>query len=69
MWRRYVHELVLARDDPAAAARQTRLLSGRSSATVRSREPGPADRRNDTGVDKAYDREYLSIDRKRMRQN
>ena len=63
-----MHELVLARDDPAAAARQTRL-SGRSSATVRSREPGPADRRSDTGVDKAYDREYLSVDRKRMRQN
>ena len=69
LWRKFVTDMVVARDDPLAAERQQRALLARSTATVRGREPGPNDRKKEEpGMDRAYDREYLAVDRKRLRQ-
>ncbi|BDA46960.1 Transcription elongation regulator 1 [Coccomyxa sp. Obi] len=64
LWRRYVEDITMERDNPAAAARRGRLIS--SSRTAR----GP--HLNDAAgavTDKAYEREYLAHDRKRIRRD
>jgi hypothetical protein len=59
-----VDDIRLERDNPSAAARRTRI-TGRPAA-----RPGP--HLNDAAgavTDKAYEREYLAHDRKRIRRD
>ena len=69
LWRRFVDDIILERDDPEAAARRGRVLAqGRPSGGVR----GGARLLNDgegAVTDKAYEREYLAPDRKRIRRD
>ena len=65
LWRRFVEDVLLERDDPETAARRLRL-SGRSRASERER---PAALRDEQQPDKAYEREYLAHDRKRLRRD
>lgn len=75
LWRRYVQEIVQERDDPRAAERRRGRLSSQGQATAaapaRERDSRVCDRgtRDTTvdGVDRAYQREYHDVDRKRMR--
>ena len=64
LWRRFVEDIILERDDPAAAARRGRLTSSSRSA----RGPHLNDA-SGTVTDKAYEREYLAHDRKRIRRD
>ena len=76
LWRRYVEEIIQERDDPRAAEMRRGKLSSRGSvgaaASARERDARTRDRSTrdvDDGVDKAYQREYLEVDRKRLRHN
>ena len=70
LWARFVADLILERDDPTAAARRARLprsgarLTGNASRDGRGRPPFLKDAGD--GPDKAYEREYLEPDRKRV---
>jgi hypothetical protein len=64
LWRRFVEDIILERDNPAAAARRGRLTS--SSRTARGPHLNDA---SGTVTDKAYEREYLAHDRKRIRRD
>ena len=71
LWRRFVEEIVLERDDPRAASMRKGKLASRAPlppppALARDARRERASRADD-GVDKAYQREYLEVDRKRMR--
>lgn len=56
LWRRYVEDIVMEREDPAALARRARM-GGRTVARPMIK------------TDKAYEREYLEPDRKRVRRD
>ncbi|KAK9805328.1 hypothetical protein WJX73_002568 [Symbiochloris irregularis] len=71
LWRRFVGEMVMEQRDPAAAEQRKARLPSRSNAPS-SHAAGREDRRDRRerdagGVDRAYQREYLEVDRKRMR--
>ncbi|CAL5224177.1 g6817 [Coccomyxa viridis] len=64
-WRHFVEDIRLERDDPAAASRRGRVsLAGRTN-------KGRVQLKDDAGAvtDKAYEREYLAHDRKRIRRD
>lgn len=66
LWRRFVDEIILERDDPERSARRGRsTMRGRRS----EQERAPAFRDGNEQTDKAYDREYLAHDRKRLRRD
>ena len=61
LWRRYVEDIVMEREDPAALARRARM-GGRTVARPMTRDVSAV-------TDKAYEREYLEPDRKRVRRD
>ncbi|KAK9822389.1 hypothetical protein WJX81_007697 [Elliptochloris bilobata] len=61
LWRRYVEDIVLERDNPEALARRARM-GGRTIARPMTRDVSAV-------TDKAYEREYLEPDRKRLRRD
>jgi len=61
LWRRYVEDIVLERDNPEALARRARM-GGRTVARPLGRDVSAV-------TDKAYEREYLEPDRKRVRRD
>ena len=65
LWRRFVDDMILERDDPAAAARRGRLIGTRHAAGARKLlNDGEG-----AVTDKAYEREYLAPDRKRIKRD
>lgn len=65
LWRRFVDDVILERDDPAAAARRGRLVGARPTAAGRKLlNDGEG-----AVTDKAYEREYLAPDRKRIKRD
>ena len=62
LWRRFVEEIILERDDPSSLAGRGRV-SGKGGRSAASK----ATLRDTDDTDKAYEREYLSHDRKRMK--
>ena len=69
-----MEEIVQERDDPRAAEKRRGKLSSRGTTAAaasgrerdsRTRDRGARDA--DDGVDRAYQREYLEVDRKRLR--
>ena len=65
LWKRYVDELILERDDPSKLAGRSRVASkGKASDKDKhSYRDGNQER------DQAYDREYLAHDRKRLKRD
>lgn len=60
-------EIILERDDPAAAAKSRSRLSGRGRGNERDKPAILKDGGEDR--DKAYEREYIAHDRKRLRRD
>lgn len=74
LWRRFIEEIIQERDNPQAADMRRAKLSTRGQPlSARERESRVSDRtrdrhgKDDDGVDRAYQREYLDVDRKRLR--
>lgn len=65
MWKRYVEELLLERDDPGKLAGRVRLANNRKAAEKDRNmlRDGNQER------DQAYEREYLAPDRKRLKRD